>query len=75
MLKKNEQVCSTCDGAGLMPSGKTFGVHICPGCNGHGVVVINAYHRVCKFDTSAETRTKLALVDGTDNDMIDPGWS
>jgi DnaJ-class molecular chaperone len=62
--KKDEQVCLVCDGAGTMENrGVAWELRVCPGCNGHGVVVYDKYaHKVVAFDMEAETAAKIAEI-------------
>jgi DnaJ-class molecular chaperone len=63
-LKKDEQICLQCDGAGTAPNrGVDWELVVCPGCNGHGVVAfVKRENRVVKFDVEARTATKIAKI-------------
>lgn len=53
MKNKDEIDCLTCDGAGMITDkGAMYGVRLCPGCNGHGVVLVHC-GKVIKFDVDS----------------------
>ncbi len=62
-MQGKELQCLTCDGAGLVKlppdrrqaAGTFWGVELCPGCNGVGVVYVDG-PRVIKYDLDAKVK-------------------
>jgi DnaJ-class molecular chaperone len=50
--RDQERVCSTCDGAGLLPCNENIQsskTKLCTSCNGHGVILYTEFQRVPKI--------------------------
>lgn len=68
LFNDNERECIVCDGAGLM-GGFIYHPSLCPGCNGHGVVLfIN--NRVVKYGVGTRNRCMTTTME-PDEFLID----
>lgn len=62
ITQPKEMVCLQCDGAGLESDDtKKFGVRVCRGCNGKGVILFDNRTGIIKYDMDNHAITKVVI--------------